>query len=84
MALDWCWIASGRGHVYLHGKQRIWDYAAASLILAEAGGHAVTLAGEAVYRADIAPRSVVAALDAKLFEEWCEWLVIPHAIGEID
>jgi myo-inositol-1(or 4)-monophosphatase len=76
VALDWCWIAAGRGHLYLHGKQRIWDYAAGSLILAEAGGHAVTLDGEAVYRADIAPRSAVAAVDGDLFEAWCEWLGI--------
>jgi len=82
VALDWCWIAAGRGHVYLHGKQRIWDYAAGSLILAEAGGHAVTLAGEAVYRTDIAPRSAVAALDKQLFKEWCEWLGIPSSIGK--
>lgn len=77
VALDWCWIAAGRGHVYLHGKQRIWDYAAGSLILAEAGGHAVTLVGEAVYLTDVAPRSAVAALDAQLFSQWCKWLEIP-------
>jgi myo-inositol-1(or 4)-monophosphatase len=80
VALDWCWIAAGRGHVYLHGKQRIWDYAAGSLILAEAGGHALTLDGEAVFRADIAPRSAVAALDARLFREWCAWLGITENI----
>lgn len=76
VALDWCWIAAGRGHVYLHGKQRIWDYAAGSLILAEAGGFASTLAGETVFQADIAPRSAVAALDQKLFREWCAWLAM--------
>lgn len=62
VALDWCWIAAGRGHVYLHGKQSVWDYAAGSLILAEAGGHSVTLEGQAVYRADITPRSDLAPL----------------------
>lgn len=84
VALDWCWIAAGRGHVYLHGKQRIWDYAAGSLILAEAGGHAVTLGGEPVYRADIASRSAVAALDGRLFSAWCQWLEIPRVIGGLD
>jgi len=76
VALDWCWIAAGRGHVYLHGKQHIWDYAAGSLILAEAGGRALTLDGETVFRADITPRSAVAALDAGLHREWCAWLGI--------
>lgn len=82
VALDWCWIAAGRGHIYLHGKQRIWDYAAGSVILAEAGGHAATLSGEAVFKADIAPRSAVAALDEKLFQEWCTWLAMPRGIGD--
>jgi myo-inositol-1(or 4)-monophosphatase len=81
VALDWCWLAAGRGHIYLHGKQRIWDYAAGSLILAEAGGHAATLNGEAVYLADIAPRSAVAALDEKLFQAWCTWLAMAQGAG---
>jgi myo-inositol-1(or 4)-monophosphatase len=82
VALDWCWIAAARGHIYLHGKQRLWDYAAGSLILAEAGGHAATLSGEAVYLADITPRSVVAALDKKLFQAWCAWLAMPQGLGD--
>jgi myo-inositol-1(or 4)-monophosphatase len=82
VALDWCWIAAGRGHIYLHGKQRIWDYAAGSLILAEAGGHAATLSGEAVFHADIAPRSAVASLDYSLFQAWCAWLALPQGIGD--
>ena len=82
VALDWCWIAAGRGHVYVHGKQRIWDYAAGSLILTEAGGHSVTLEGEAVYVPDITPRSAVAALDAQLFNEWCAWLTKPLGIAD--
>ncbi len=76
VALDWCWIAAGRGHVYLHGKQKIWDYAAGWLILAEAGGRSMTLDGEQVFHADIAPRSAVAALDADLYAEWTAWLGI--------
>ena len=31
VALDWCWLAAGRYHLYLHGKQNIWDYAAGRL-----------------------------------------------------
>ncbi|MGM0679053.1 MAG: inositol monophosphatase family protein, partial [Pseudomonadota bacterium] len=49
VALDWCWIAIGRSHVYLHGKQNLWDYAAGHLILAEVGGQSCTLEGEAVF-----------------------------------
>ena len=62
-ALDWCWLADGRFHIYLHGGQKLWDYAAGSLILSEAGGHAVTLDGEEVFANGLDPRSVVAARD---------------------
>lgn len=74
VALDWCWIAIGRSHVYLHGKQNLWDYAAGHLILAEAGGQSCTLDGESVFNNSLTPRSAVAALDAKLFNAWIEWL----------
>lgn len=73
-ALDWCWLACGRGQLYLHGKQNLWDYCAAQLILAEAGGKATTLEGEPVFQARMAPRSVVAAQDAALFQQWQAWV----------
>lgn len=76
VVLDWCWVAAGRVHVYLHGKQKLWDYAAASLILSEAGGHALSLDGEAVFQARLQPRSVAAALDADVFQQWCDYLGI--------
>jgi myo-inositol-1(or 4)-monophosphatase len=79
VALEWCWLAAGRAHVYLHGKQKLWDYAAASLILAEAGGRAVTLEGETVFRSALAARSTAAALEPRLFDEWARWLEIPLA-----
>ena len=36
-ALEWCYLASGRFDIYIHGSQKIWDYAAGSLILSESG-----------------------------------------------
>ena len=73
-ALDWCWLAADRVHLYLHGGQKLWDYAAAQLILTEAGGFAETLDGESVYAATLEKRSVVAAGDRSLFEAWAAWL----------
>jgi myo-inositol-1(or 4)-monophosphatase len=52
----------------------LWDYAAGHLILAEAGGRAMTLQGEAVFINQLQTRSIVAACNAKVFEEWAEWL----------
>ncbi len=76
-SLEWCWLADGRFHIYLHGGQKLWDYAAASLVLSEAGGHAMTLDGEPVFQAGLAPRSVIASLDSGLFRDWVAWLGVP-------
>jgi myo-inositol-1(or 4)-monophosphatase len=77
VALDWCWLAAGRGHLYLHGRQKLWDYAAGYLVLLETGGMALTLSGEDVFNAELEPRSAAAALDPALFEQWKNWLQIP-------
>ena len=74
VALDWCWLAAGRFHLYLHGKQNIWDYAAGHLIFNEVGGNSCTLEEEAVYDFSLKPRSAVAALDKELFTNWCNYL----------
>jgi len=76
VALDWCWLASGRFHLYLHGKQNIWDYAAGYLVFNEVGGNACTLQAEPVFDFSLNPRSAVAALDNQLFKEWCQYLDI--------
>ncbi|MBI3772257.1 MAG: inositol monophosphatase [Gammaproteobacteria bacterium] len=77
VALDWCWLAAGRCHVYLHGRQNLWDYGAGLLIFSETGGHACTLDGEPVFQASLKPRSAVAALESSLFHEWTSWLGLP-------
>lgn len=76
VALDWCWLAAGRCHVYLHGRSNIWDYAAGNFIFAAAGGYSSTLDGEAIFTHALAPRSSVAAVDQSLFAAWTEWLGI--------
>ncbi len=74
VALELCWLAAGRGQLYLHGRQQLWDYAAAMLILEEAGGQAATLEGEPVMRPCLESRSAIAALDKDLFSEWAAWV----------
>ena len=74
VALELCWLAAGRGQLYLHGGQRLWDYAAALLILREAGGQSTTLDGQHAPALNLAPRSTVAALEPELFRQWCGWL----------
>ena len=73
-ALEWCWIAAGRGHVYLHGGMKLWDIAPGSLILGEAGGLSSTLDGEAVFVPRMEARSVIMAPAQALFDAWSGWL----------
>jgi myo-inositol-1(or 4)-monophosphatase len=76
VALDWCWLAAGRCHVYLHGRSRVWDYAAGNFIFESAGGYASTLDGDPVFTQALTPRSAVAAVDRPLFTAWTQWLGI--------
>ena len=76
VALDWCWLAMGRSHVYLHGRSNIWDYSAGNFIFSMAGGHSCTLEGEPLFVNALQPRSSVGAVDMSLFREWTHWLEI--------
>jgi myo-inositol-1(or 4)-monophosphatase len=73
--LEWAWMAANRGHIYLHGGMKLWDLAAGTLLLSEAGGYASTLDGESVFRASMTPRSVVISPDQTLYSEWMDYLV---------
>lgn len=72
--LDWCYVAAGRFDLYLHGGQKLWDYAAGALILQEAGGCMSTLQSPQFWQDVVWTRSAVAALDPGLFETWQKWV----------
>lgn len=72
--LEWCWLAAGRLQLYLHGGQRMWDYAAGSLILREAGGEFTTVAGNPLDCRKFTKRSVVAATSPALHALWLAWI----------
>ena len=80
--LEWCWLADGRFQLYLHGGQKLWDYAAGSLILTEAGGQATTLEGEEIFTLGMSPRSVVATARPQLFPPWKSWLDQNRAVTD--
>jgi myo-inositol-1(or 4)-monophosphatase len=73
-ALDWCYTAAGRYDVYLHGGQKLWDYAAGLLVLLESGGRVCCIENDDFAQCDIWQRSVIAAHDEKLFEMWKRWI----------
>jgi len=77
VALDWCWLAAGRVQLYLHGGARLWDYAAGSLIFAEAGGTGglyQDYRGTSQQGFTLQPRIGLAAVGADLFEKWHAWI----------
>ncbi len=73
--LEWVWMAASRGQIYLHGGMKLWDLAAGSLILSEAGGYSCTLEGEDVFKPSMTPRSVLISPDKELFQQWKAYLV---------
>ncbi len=73
--LEWAWMAANRGHLYLHGGMKLWDLAAGTLILNEAGGYACTLEDEPVFKHSMKPRSVLISPDRTLFEAWKTYLI---------
>ncbi len=76
VALEWVWLAAGRGQLYLHGRQRLWDYAAGILIFQEAGGQATTMEGEPLFQLTLAGRSACAAT-GDLLGPWRAWIGNP-------
>jgi len=75
--LETCWIAAGALDGMLNHKLSVWDIAAVSLVLEEAGGHWGDLDG-APYRLDtIDRRPFLACGDRKLFEEIAALLFPP-------
>jgi myo-inositol-1(or 4)-monophosphatase len=80
VALEWCWIAAGRYQLYLHGGQKLWDYAAGRLIASEAG------VPSRLYRPfgtapaeglDLGPRLAVAAANPALLDQWLDFIDLP-------
>ena len=73
-AREWAWLAAGRTQLLLHGSEKFWDYAAGCLLSSEANGLSETIDGEPVFNQSLAPRSVIAASNALLFQQWSRWI----------
>ncbi|MET0048082.1 MAG: inositol monophosphatase family protein [Sedimenticola sp.] len=78
VTLEWCWLAAGRGQLYLHGSQKPWDYAAGLLIFEEAGGAGClmdVLGGECGTPASqLGSQAAIGAVEPGLLAQWREWL----------
>jgi myo-inositol-1(or 4)-monophosphatase len=48
-ALEWAWLAAGRAQFIIHGGEKIWDFAAGSLIAEEAGCQVGNFTAQALF-----------------------------------
>ena len=60
-ALEWAWLAAGRIQFIVHGGEKIWDFAAGSLLAEEAGCQFADFSGEPLFPLDSLSSSVIAA-----------------------
>lgn len=72
--LEWCYLAAGRGDLLVHGGQRPWDYAAGSLMVAEAGGDLCGFEQDDFHAAPVWRRPAIAALDPAALVDWRTWV----------
>ncbi len=73
-AIAWCHLAAARTDVMLHSGQKMWDWAAGSLILEEAGGFLAGLHEDDYWIAPAWSRTAIAARTEALFVEWRDWV----------
>jgi myo-inositol-1(or 4)-monophosphatase len=79
-ALEWAWLAAGRFQLYLHGGQKLWDYAAGYLIATEAGVATRRYRPYGTAPAtwiDLEPRLMVAATTPDLLDQWLAFVDLP-------
>lgn len=74
VALDWCWMASNRCQLYLHSRQKLWDFAAGLLVFSEAGGNHSTFDDGHLRFDHLDRQTAFAAINDSLLSEWREWL----------
>ncbi|MCN4143749.1 MAG: inositol monophosphatase [Thiohalomonas sp.] len=74
VALDWCWLAMGRCHIYLHGKQMLWDYAAGLLIAEKSGCITCTMDRKPVFEESLDAKKIIASTDKLLQKKWLDFI----------
>jgi len=68
-ALEWAWLATGRGHFIVHGGEKIWDFAAGSLIVQEAGGNIGDFSGRPLFPCHALSSPILAACSSQVQEK---------------
>lgn len=67
-ALEWAWLAAGRGGFIIHGQQKLWDYAAGLLLCEEAGCKVTSFTALHPFESSQLSSSIVATRCANLHQ----------------
>lgn len=68
-ALEWAWLAAGRAHFIIHGGEKIWDYAAGSLLAEEAGAQVTDFENNHPFHTSQLSSSIVSASDETIHHQ---------------
>jgi len=60
-ALEWAWLATGRAQFIVHGAEKLWDYAAGSLLAEESGCVVSDFSGVSPFSKQVLSSSILAA-----------------------
>jgi len=75
-ALEWAWLAAGRSDFIIHGGEKLWDFAAGSLIAQTAGASVGNFCDHALFPAQKLSSPVLAACNPLLQEKLQHQLAI--------
>jgi myo-inositol-1(or 4)-monophosphatase len=68
-ALEWAWLAAGRAHFIIHGREKIWDYSAGSLIAEEAGAVITDFKGNHPFHTSQLSSSIIATSQKQIHQQ---------------
>lgn len=77
-ALEWAWLAAGRGQFIVHGGEKLWDYAAGSLLADESGCVVTDFQRNHPFKDKQLTSSIIAASNNEIHESLLTVLAVNH------
>lgn len=68
-ALEWAWLAAGRGQFIVHGGQKLWDFSAGSLLASEAGCSIGDFKGTPLFPCEKLTSPIIAAVSKAIHSD---------------
>lgn len=68
-ALEWAWLAAGRGQFIVHGGEKLWDFSGGSILAAEAGCIVSDFDGSALFPCHHLTSPIIAAANPTIHQQ---------------